>query len=97
MSRWGDIPTWLLILGFAGQAVFALRFIVQWICSETKGESYIPIVFWYFSILGGFLLLFYAILRGDPVIILGQASGLIVYMRNLMLIYQKKQNSDVIR
>ena len=96
MNKWGDIPTWLLVLGFAGQAVFALRFIVQWICSEAKGESYIPIVFWYFSILGGFLLLLYAILRGDPVIILGQASGLIVYIRNLMLIYRKK-NSDVIR
>ncbi len=80
---------WLLILGFAGQFAFSLRFLVQWIRSEQKGESHIPVVFWYFSIGGGLLLLLYAIFRKDPVIILGQSAGLIVYFRNLCLLKKK--------
>ena len=79
-----------LIIGFAGQALFASRFIFQWILSEKKGESYIPIVFWYLSIFGGIGLLIYAIFRKDPVIISGQVFGLIIYIRNLILIYRKK-------
>jgi len=80
-----------LIIGFAGQALFAARFLVQWICSEMKQESHIPIVFWYFSIGGGAILLVYAIHRNDPVFIVGQATGLIVYLRNLRLIYKKEK------
>jgi len=80
-----------LIIGFVGQGLFASRFIVQWIYSEKKGESQIPIVFWYLSIFGGIGLLIYAIFRKDPVIILGQSFGLFIYLRNLYLIY-KKQN-----
>ena len=79
-----------LAIGFVGQFVFASRFIVQWIYSEKKGESYIPIVFWYLSIIGGLSLLVYAIFRKDPVIILGQSFGILVYTRNLILIYRKK-------
>lgn len=90
MNQW-DIPKWLLILGFIGQAAFSLRFIVQWICSEIKKESYVPLAFWYFSLVGGILLLSYAIFRHDPVIIVGQASGLFVYARNLRLIYKKNK------
>ena len=78
-----------LIIGFAGQGLFASRFIVQWIYSERKGESSIPIIFWYLSIFGGFGLLTYAIFRQDPVIILGQSFGIIIYLRNLILIYKK--------
>ncbi len=84
------IEIFFLIFGFFGQAVFASRFIVQWIYSEKKGESLIPIVFWYLSIIGGISLLIYAIFRKDPVIILGQSFGILVYTRNLILIYRKK-------
>ena len=80
-----------LIIGFVGQALFASRFIVQWIYSEKKGESYIPIIFWYLSIIGGIGLLTYAIFRKDPVIILGQTFGIFIYLRNLILIYKIKK------
>ena len=78
-----------IIFGFVGQALFASRFIVQWVCSEKKKQSYIPIIFWHLSIAGGIILLIYATYRRDPVFIVGQTTGLLVYLRNLMLIYQK--------
>ena len=80
-----------LIVGFVGQGIFASRFIVQWIYSEKKGESLIPVIFWYLSIFGGISLLTYAIFRKDPVIIVGQMFGISIYLRNLILIYKKKQ------
>lgn len=80
-----------LIIGFLGQGLFASRFIVQWIYSEKKGESTIPIVFWYLSIFGGLGLLIYAVSRKDPVIITGQIFGILIYTRNLILIYKKKR------
>ncbi len=83
--------TIFLIIGFLGQGLFASRFIVQWIYSEKKGESHIPLIFWYLSILGGIGLLTYAIFRKDPVIILGQSFGIFVYVRNLFLIYNKNK------
>ncbi len=81
-----------LFVGFFGQALFASRFIIQWIYSEKKGESHIPVVFWYLSIFGGFGLLIYAIFRKDPVIIVGQTFGVFIYLRNLILIYKKDKN-----
>jgi len=81
-----------LSIGFLGQGLFASRFIVQWIYSEKIGKSSIPIVFWYLSIFGGIGLLIYAIFRKDPVIILGQSFGIFIYLRNLILIYKKKDN-----
>ena len=78
------------LLGLLGQVLFFSRFLVQWIASEKKGKSIVPLSFWYLSIGGGALLLFYAIWRKDPVIILGQFVGLFVYVRNLMLIYRHK-------
>ena len=83
-----------LIIGFAGQGLFASRFIVQWIYSESKGVSSIPIAFWYLSILGGIGLLTYAIFRKDPVIISGQMFGIFIYLRNLILIYKKKNEKN---
>jgi lipid-A-disaccharide synthase-like uncharacterized protein len=80
---------WLTV-GFLGQAFFSMRFMVQWIASERKKESVIPISFWFFSIGGGLTLLTYAIYRLDPVFILGQAAGLFVYLRNLYLIRRKQ-------
>jgi lipid-A-disaccharide synthase-like uncharacterized protein len=82
------VNKWLL-LGFVGQGLFAGRFLVQWIVSERRNESVIPVAFWVFSIFGGAILLVYAIYRKDPVFILGQAAGLLVYARNLMLIRKK--------
>ena len=79
---------WLAI-GFFGQFMFFMRFLVQWVVSEKRKESVVPISFWYFSLLGGLILLSYAIYRKDPVFILGQAGGAFIYLRNLMLIYRK--------
>ena len=81
-----------LVIGFTGQGIFASRFIVQWIYSEKRGESSIPIIFWYLSIFGGLGLLTYAIFRKDPVIITGQLFGIFIYTRNLILIYRKRTN-----
>ncbi len=78
------------MLGMAGQILFFSRFLVQWIASEKKGKSTIPLSFWYLSIGGGLLLLVYAIWRKDPVITLGQLVGVFVYVRNLMLIHRHK-------
>ncbi len=83
-----------LTIGFLGQGLFASRFIVQWIYSEKKGESHIPLVFWYLSIFGGLGLLTYAIFRKDPVIIVGQAFGIFIYLRNLFLIYRKNNEKN---
>lgn len=79
-----------LIIGFLGQGLFASRFIVQWIYSEKKKKSAIPISFWYLSIFGGIGLLIYAISRKDPVIITGQLFGILIYTRNLILIYRNR-------
>ena len=81
-----------LIIGFTGQGLFASRFIVQWIYSEKRGESIIPVPFWYLSLFGGLGLLTYAIFRKDPVIIIGQLFGILIYTRNLVLIYRKRNN-----
>ncbi|HEV2721057.1 MAG TPA: lipid-A-disaccharide synthase N-terminal domain-containing protein [Thermoanaerobaculia bacterium] len=82
-----------LILGLAGQAVFGGRFIVQWISSERRRESHVPIIFWWMSLLGGAITLAYAIHKKDPVFIIGQGSGLVVYIRNLMLIYRAQRRT----
>jgi lipid-A-disaccharide synthase-like uncharacterized protein len=79
-----------LLIGFIGQGLFASRFIFQWIYSEKRGESSIPIIFWYLSIFGGVGLLTYAVFRQDPVIISGQIFGIFIYLRNLILIYKKR-------
>ena len=83
-----------LTIGFIGQGLFASRFIVQWIYSEKRGESHIPVIFWYLSIFGGIGLLIYAIFRKDPVIILGQTFGIFIYLRNLILIYRNKNEKN---
>ena len=84
------ITTWVLI-GFVGQIAFGARFIIQWVISERKGESTIPLAFWYCSITGSIILLTYAIHKEDPVFILGQSLGSIIYIRNLILIDRKKR------
>lgn len=84
------VDLWLL-LGFAGQAFFFSRFIVQWLVAEKRGESVVPTAFWYLSICGGLILLLYSVHQKDPVFIAGQALGTFVYVRNLMLIHRKKK------
>ena len=87
--------TIMIVIGFGGQALFATRFIIQWLSSENVGRSVIPVAFWYFSITGGLVLLTYAIWRQDPVIIAGQSVGVFIYARNLYFISkEKKQNKD---
>lgn len=81
---------WLGI-GFFGQFLFSMRFLYQWFQSERVKKSVIPITFWYFSIAGGTTLLIYAIRQQDPVIICGQAGGLIIYLRNLSLIFAERK------
>ena len=91
--------TWAIwvAVGFLGQAMFSMRFLIQWISSEKRRESVIPIAFWYFSVAGGATLLAYAIHRLDPVFIVGQAAGLLVYARNLYFIKIRKDSpvSDI--
>lgn len=78
---------WLLV-GFAGQALFSARFIAQWLSSEKVKKSVVPAAFWYFSVAGGLALLAYAIHRKDPVFIVGQAAGLLIYFRNLQFLWR---------
>jgi len=88
--------TLMVTVGFGGQFLFAMRFIIQWIKSVGEKKSVIPLAFWYFSIGGGLVLLCYALWRKDPVIICGQGLGLFIYARNLYFIYRDsaKQTSN---
>jgi len=85
MEDWGVHPVWFA-LGLLGQAIFFSRFLVQWIASERAGRSHVPPLFWWLSLAGSMLLLAYAIHRKDPVFVLGQAFGWLVYTRNLALL-----------
>ena len=94
VSWWASTSTteivWLSI-GFAAQLMFSMRFILQWIASERAKQSIVPEVFWYFSFAGGAMLFAYAIYRVDPVFILGQGTGLLIYARNIHFIWQGKR------
>lgn len=87
---------WLMV-GFIGQALFSMRFLVQWLSSERKKRSVIPMEFWYFSLAGGATLLSYAIYRADPVFIVGQLTGLFIYGRNLQLIFRERRTAPAAR
>lgn len=80
---------WLAV-GLLGQGIFSARFIVQWLVSEKEKRSVIPVVFWYLSLLGGITLLLYSIYKRDPVFILGQSTGVLIYLRNLFLIQRER-------
>ena len=81
-----------LIIGFGGQGLFTARFLVQWIKSEKQKKSIIPVEFWYLSLFGGLTLLIYAIHKQDPVFILGQSFGVVIYSRNLYFIHHERRN-----
>lgn len=85
------MPKFWIIFGFFGQFLFSMRFLIQWIASEIKKKSVIPTAFWYFSLGGSLVLLSYAIYRKDPVFIVGQSLGFIVYSRNLILIARHRE------
>lgn len=84
---------WLGV-GFLGQALFSLRFLTQWLRSEQARRSVVPVAFWWLSLAGGMTLLSYAWYRRDPVFIVGQASGLLIYARNLQLIARESREQS---
>jgi lipid-A-disaccharide synthase-like uncharacterized protein len=92
LANWffSDLLNWLGLFGLVGQFAFMMRFVVQWFASERRGRSYVPIAFWYLSLCGGAMLFTYALMRRDPVIMLGQALGMLIYLRNLVLIYRRR-------
>lgn len=83
-----------MIVGFVGQALFASRFLVQIVVSERQRRSVVPTIFWYLSLGGSLLLLSYAISIRDPVFILGQSTGFLIYLRNLWLIRMERANAE---
>lgn len=86
-----DVPLWLLVYGSAGQILFTLRFVYQWIYSSHQGESKLPAGFWIISLMGSLTIVTYAIIRLDPVLIVGQSFGVVAYVRNLCLIRKEKK------
>lgn len=86
-------PDVWIAVGFIGQFFFFMRFFVQWLASERAGKSVVPAAFWFFSILGGGILLAYAVYKQDPVFIVGQGLGLLIYVRNVMLILKEKKRA----
>jgi len=96
LARWlhevfvAQFDVWVA-LGFVAQAMFTMRFAVQWVASERAGRSVVPVAFWVFSVAGGSLLFVYAVVRRDPVFIAGQGFGLVIYLRNLRLIFLEKR------
>jgi len=86
-----DVPLWLLIFGSAGQIIFALRFMYQFIYSAAHHQSMLPNGFWIISLIGSAMIIAYAVFRRDPVLILGQAFGFVAYIRNIMLGYKNKK------
>ena len=86
-----NIPLWLVLLGTVAQIIFNLRFIYQWIYSERKKESILPLGFWILSLIGASLILVYAIIRKDPVLFTGHIFGSVVYIRNIILSQKSKR------
>ena len=87
-----QFDTWVAI-GFLAQAMFSARFLIQWLASERAGRSVVPVAFWFFSIAGGAILFAYALYREDPVFIAGQGAGLLIYTRNLWLIFRERRST----
>lgn len=88
---------WWAYIGIIAQALFTARFVVQWLASEKAGRSVIPFSFWLLSIGGGVLLLVYALYRRDPVFILGQAFGVLIYLRNLTFVLRERREEKAKR
>ncbi len=82
---------WWFIFGMSGNVIFGSRFFIQWIHSERHGESRIPTIFWWFSVLGTLVLFTYFLHRREWVALWGNGPQLIPYTRNLILVYRKKR------
>ena len=89
-----DIPLGLLVWGSAGQVIFTLRFVYQWVYSRKRQESILPMGFWLISLTGSFIIVSYAIVRLDPVLVLGQSTGLLVYIRNIYIMQKNKKSAQ---
>ena len=89
-----NIPLWLIIMGSLGQIIFTLRFVYQWYYSRKQGESLLPVNFWIISLIGSFTIVLYGLIRLDPILILGQSTGFIVYSRNIMIGSREKRKSE---
>jgi lipid-A-disaccharide synthase-like uncharacterized protein len=83
-------------VGLAGQVIFGSRFFVQWFASERLKRSVIPLAFWHLSLLGGLLTLVYAVYIEEPVFIIAQIGGVLVYSRNLYFIYRDKRSHPLL-
>jgi lipid-A-disaccharide synthase-like uncharacterized protein len=80
---------WVAV-GLFGQVLFTGRMIVQWLASERKHRSVVPIEFWWMSLIGATMLLMYFLWRKDIIGVLGQSTGWFIYVRNLWLIYARR-------
>lgn len=85
------VPLWMLLFGSAGQVLFTLRFVVQWLHSRALGESQLPASFWIISLVGSLIIVSYGIMRQDLVLIVGQSFGLVAYVRNLCIIREQRR------
>lgn len=83
-----------LAFGIVAQLLFGARFVVQWIASERAGRSVVPLAFWFFSVAGGVMTLTYGLVRREPVIILGQTLSVVIYLRNLVLIFRERRRTS---
>lgn len=89
-----DIPVALILFGVAGQLTFTLRFVYQWLSSRKTGISVLPIGFWLISLTGSSMIIIYAVIRHDPVLILGQGVGFVAYVRNIMIGYNEARKTS---
>jgi lipid-A-disaccharide synthase-like uncharacterized protein len=94
LENWWTTATahegWLVLFGMIAQLMFTMRFAVQWIATERARRSVVPVAFWYFSLVGGLLLLIYGILRHEPVIVAGQLPSLVIYARNIQFTWRER-------
>lgn len=88
--------SWLTVLGLGGQLLFTARFLIQWFASERAGKSVIPEAFWYCSIFGGLIVFAYGVAKLEPVIMLGQGPGIVIYTRNLYFIHREKKRAVIV-
>lgn len=86
-----DIPLTLIIWGCLGQIIFTLRFVYQWLYSSRRHKSMLPMGLWVISLTGSLIIIYYALIRREPILILGQSTGLIVYLRNIFILYRSKK------
>lgn len=89
------LPLGWLAFGFGAQALFMARMLVQWIATERQRRSVVPVAFWWLSLIGGFMLLAYFLRRGDPVGVVGQLFGVVVYLRNLVHIQREQRSGRI--